>query len=687
MSESGSADGMLSRFRCEACGRSIRASRALPVGRVVHCPHCEARTTVQPEPPEPQASGATWGAMPAPAGRSAVGPSPFPAHAPGRSAVGFSPVHSPSPMASPSPSQRAAAANFPMVRGYTLLGEIGRGATGVVYRARHDSLKRVVALKILSVGGEGLAALLGEAEAVAKLHHPNIVQIFEVGEGDGPPYLALEYVAGGDLRARADGKPQPIRASARLVETLARAVQAAHARGLVHRDLKPVNVLLGIADASPEEEPGEDVTTFGVAKIADFGLAMRLDRDEAWGSGHEMAGTPQYMAPEQAMGRGERLGPGVDIYALGVILYELITGRRPSVGPSVGELLQAIADKPPVPPRQIRPAISRDLQAICLKCLAKDPRDRYRAASALANDLHRFLQGEPVKARPSGPLGRSWLWSIRNPTAASLIGAAAVLFGLGLPSLGWLKRGIVRVAALEDAENQSRAVLGVWDVYSKVVGNVDKALAARAATPPLPKTTGTDFDFTFRDTKGGRLIPDPSCLAPSPVTFIKIFGQKLDRPGAIDGDAAPTSSFRVYSDFPLRKNDDSRPEAGFGREALDALTGRKTPPESYARFLATRKGEVLHAAYPVVMQESCLKCHNDRSRYDEKLYDDPAKPPKLDWKEGQVRGVIEVIRPMDEDYEKTGNLLAWTLGGVLLAGAALLATCRVFLGLAGRGGL
>lgn len=666
-SEPGGGGVAVSRFRCGTCGRSIHASRALTVGRQVRCPSCGVQTQVVAESPEPEPNGATW------AGGAEKVPTP------GRSGIG------PTPMASPSPSQKAAAANYPAVRGYTLLGEIGRGATGAVYRARHDALKRLVALKILSVGGEGLAAVLGEAEAVAKLHHPNIVQIFEVGEGDGPPYIALEYVAGGTLRSRTEGKPQPIRASARLVETLARAVQAAHARGLVHRDLKPANVLLGLADPSPDDEPGEDVATFGVAKIADFGLAMKLDRDEAWGSGHEMAGTPQYMAPEQALGRGEQLGPGVDIYSLGVILYELITGRRPSAAPSVGELLHAIAEKPPVPPRQVRKAIPRDLEAICLKCLAKDPRDRYRTASALANDLHRYLQGEPVKARPSGPLGRSWLWSLRNPTAASLIGAAAVVFGLGLPSLGWLKRGIVRVAALEDAENQSRAVLGVWDIYSKVIGNVDRALAARPAGPapaaPM-KTTGTDFDLTFRDTNDGRLVPDPTCLAPAPVTFIKIFGQKLDHPGAVDGDSSPTSSFRVYSDFPLRKNDYSRPESGFGRKALDALTGDKDR-KSYSQFLSTRKGEILHAAFPVVMRESCLKCHNDQSKYDPKLYEGD-KPPKLDWKEGQVRGVIEVVRPMDDDYEKTGDLLTWALGGVLLAGTTLLVGGRSFLGLAGR---
>ena len=145
----------------------------------------------------------------------------------------------------------------------------------------------------------------------------------------------------------------------------------------------------------------------------------------------------------------------------------------------------------------------------------------------------------------------------------------------------------------------------------------------------------------------------------------------------------PTSSFRIYSDFPLDRNDDSRPESGFGREALDSLAGANTR-KSYSKFLTTRKGEVLHAAYPVVMRESCLKCHNDRSKYDPKLYDDLNKSPKLDWKEGEVRGVIEVIRPMDEDYEKTGDLLAWSLGGVLIAGSALLVGGRAFLDAAGR---
>ena len=668
-------EGMtVDRFRCDACGRSIRASRGLTIGREVRCPICGAKTRVQPESSGPATEKAThpveFGKI-LPPNRSAIGPSPLPM---------------PSPMPSPSPSQKASAANFPAIRGYTILGEIGQGATGTVYRARHDALKRVVALKLLSIAGDGPAVLLGEAEAVAKLHHPNIVQIFEVGEGDGPPYLALEYVAGGNLRNRIEGKAQPIRAAARLIETLARAVQAAHSRGLVHRDLKPGNVLLGMVDPTADEEPGEDVVAYGVGKIADFGLAMKLDHDDAWGCGHELAGTPHYMAPEQALGRGEQLGPGVDIYALGVILYEMITGQRPTSAPTIEGLLQAIAKDSPPPPRQVRKAIPRDLEAICLKCLAKDPRDRYRTASALANDLHRFLQGEPVSARKAGLLGRSWLWSLRNPSAASLIGAAAVLFALGLPALAWLKREIVRVAALQDAENQSRAVLGVWDVYSKVVRNVDKRLADRpdaAAAPALPKTTGTDFELSFQKSKAGELLFDPKCLAPAPVTFIKLFGQKLGRPGAIDADATPTASFRVYSDFPLRKNEDSRPNAGtFGRDALDALSGEKAP-ESYAKFVSTRKGEILRAAFPVPMQETCLTCHNSRANYEATLYDD-AKPPKLDWKAGDVRGVIEVIRPMDDDYEKTGNLLAWSLGGVLVAGLGLLASARAFLGHRGR---
>ena len=662
----------VAKFRCDACGRSIRSSRPIAVGREVRCPVCNGMTRVKAESPF-----------------DATEPEPT-RHAPptGAPTAGRSVPASQLPTSPAlSPRRAGSSGTFPVsVPGYTILGEIGRGAAGVVYRARHEALKRVVALKVLHVTGDGPAILLGEAEAVAKLHHPNIVQIYEIGEGDGRPYIALEYVAGGTLAARIEGKPQPIRAAARLIETLARAVQAAHARGLVHRDLKPGNLLIAPTVPGEDDLHEEDATTYGVVKIADFGLAMRLDRDDSWGCRPELSGTPQYMAPEQALGQVELVGTGVDVYALGVILFELLTGQRPFKAGSVEALLIAIAHEPVAPPRQIRPAVPRDLEAICLKCLAKSPADRYRSASALANDLHRFLQGEPVKARQSGPIGHAWRWSLRNPTAASLIGTAAVVLGLGLPSLHWLKRGFVQVSALQDAEQQSRTVREIWNVYTKVIGlaqsNLDPTLKA-PNPPPLPKLTGTGFELSFSSRSEGNLTGDPGHLLPAPVTFIKLLGSKLRQPGdAVSGGGAtgPASTFRIYSDFPLTRNDDSPPKPGtFGREALDALTADPTRT-SFTRFEPAGGGEILRAAYPVLMLSRCLKCHNEPSQYDGLYYQDVLKKEiKLDWKEGDVRGVIEVDRPMDKDYAKTGDLLSWSLGILLAAAATVLLAARTLL--------
>ena len=308
------------------------------------------------------------------------------------------------------------------VAGYEVHGELGRGAMGVVYKARQVCLNRVVALKMVLAGAhagpEFLARFAIEAQAVAQLQHPNIVQIYEVGESDGLPYFSLEFVDGGSLAQRIGGKPMPPRESAHVAELLAAAMASAHRHGVVHRDLKPANVLL---------------TTDGMPKISDFGLAKRLDEDSGQTKSGTLMGTPSYMSPEQASGDTHAIGPLADVYALGVILYEMLTGRTPYVGVSILDTLQLIRSQEPLPPGRLVPKIPQDLETICLKCLQKEQAKRYAGADELAADLHRFLDGEPIKARPVGPAERAWRWCRRNPLIAGLygtIGSLVVVVGV-----------------------------------------------------------------------------------------------------------------------------------------------------------------------------------------------------------------------------------------------------------------
>src|SRR5262245_34895901 len=278
-----------------------------------------------------------------------------------------------------------------LVAGYEILEVLGRGGMGIVYQARQVKLKRLVALKMILSGGHAgpaeLARFRTEAEAVARLQHPNIVQIYEVGEQDGRPFFSLEYVDGGSLAQKLGGTPIPPRAAAQLVETLARAVQSAHDRGIVHRDLKPSNILLTVDRAqwavSGKEKSAElsQVTDHWppttVPKIADFGLAKQLDEDSGQTRTGAVMGTPSYMAPEQAAGRLKEIGPVTDVYALGAILYETLTGRPPFRAASTVETLEQVRFQEPVPPSRLQPRLPRDLETICLKCLEKDPRQRY----------------------------------------------------------------------------------------------------------------------------------------------------------------------------------------------------------------------------------------------------------------------------------------------------------------------
>jgi len=312
-----------------------------------------------------------------------------------------------------------ASQTVPRIRGYELIEEIGSGGMGVVYRARQRDLNRIVAVKMLRASSltddESRERFRAEAAAVARLQHPNIIQVFEIGEfepmgaaGVTAPYIALEYVDGGSLLLRTDS-PQSPRSAAEIVEKIARAVHSAHALGVIHRDLKPANVLL---------------TRSGEPKIADFGLAKQLEaeRDSAGRfltQAGMVVGTPEYMPPEQMAGQSPAT-PAIDIYALGVILYEMLTARVPFRGATPFETMTIAQDSEPVSPRRLQPGLPRDLETICLKCLEKSPSRRYPSAEALADDLRRFLDGRSIQARRVGASEKATRWCLRNPLPATL---------------------------------------------------------------------------------------------------------------------------------------------------------------------------------------------------------------------------------------------------------------------------
>jgi WD40 repeat protein len=338
----------------------------------------------------------------------------------------------------------AADAAHQKVRGYEILAELGRGGMGVVYKARQVALDRVVALKMILGGGHTdpatLARFQTEALAVAKLQHPNIVQIYETGQQDELPYLALEYVEGRSLDQHLAGRPMPPREAAALVQTLARAVHAAHGAGVIHRDLKPANVLL---------------TADRVPKITDFGLAKSLGDDRGQTASGAVLGTPSYMAPEQAGGRRREITPAVDVYSLGAILYECLTGRPPFRAETPLDTLLLVVSEEVTPPSEVCRAVPRELEAICLKCLQKQPQNRYADALALAEDLQRVLNGEPVSACKATLEQQAWRWLKKRPFGGPilLLMVCVALFSAGAltyiePSRLMLTGWVVWIAAV-----------------------------------------------------------------------------------------------------------------------------------------------------------------------------------------------------------------------------------------------
>jgi serine/threonine protein kinase len=415
--------------------------------------------------------------------------------------------------------------DLPQVTGYEVLRELGRGGIGVVYKARQMSLNRLVALKMLLAGAQAnamdLVRFLAEAEAVARLDHPHIVQIHEIGKHVGLPFLSLEYVDGDNLSQQLAGTPQPPAEAARLLETLARAIHFAHQNGIVHRDLKPSNILLCGSRAQAGDGQVRTTRPANIPKITDFGLAKRLEGNSGLTATGVIMGTPSYMAPEQAEGKKE-VGPAADIYALGALLYEMLTGRPPFRATTpLDTVLQVISDEPAAP-RQLQSGVPRDLETIFLKCLQKDPRKRYPSAEALADDLRRYLNDRPILARPVGRTERFSRWCRRNPVVAGLLGivaACVMVAGLLLnqertQTLNNLARAVEAEKDLQQqltltaaAEQEKSEKL--WQSY------LDQARAGR-----FSRLMGQRFDSLEALSKAAQLRPDPrlrdeaiACLA------------------------------------------------------------------------------------------------------------------------------------------------------------------------------
>jgi serine/threonine-protein kinase len=420
--------------------------------------------------------------------------------------------------------------SLPAVLGYEVEAVLGHGGMGVVYKARHLRLNRPVALKMMLAGAYAgpteRERFRREAAAVAALRHPNVVQVYDVGEADGRPYFTMELMEGGSLAQQLTGAPQPARQAAALVATLAGAVQAAHQSGVVHRDLKPGNVLL---------------TADGAPKIGDFGLARRLDNGGGLTRTGAALGTPSYMAPEQAEGKAHAVGPGTDVYALGAILYELLTGRPPFLGETAAETVLQVIHQEPAPPSRLNTRVPRDLETVCLKCLEKGPQQRYPSAGALAEDLHRFQRDEPIVALPVGHGEHLLRWARRNPTGAALVVTVLALVGLALVGGLWLER--------ERAERRAETARQEGRTWQAVEGALEQAAVfrqqgrwpeARAALEGAPTLLGTLAPADLRE----RLRQARADIA----TAAELEEIRLRLPAGSKGRRGARSAERVYAE-------------------------------------------------------------------------------------------------------------------------------------------